>query len=372
MLDLALRNLWARKTRTILVIVGVIVCVFLINTVDGMLSEMKAERERDVGLQAGRLYLRQPGSGYPPFGSTIPEVVIKEALSLPELDPAQSTPLLLLIIVPSQNPMDLAEVAGVGLIPGRERLYLGDTPAEVGASTLYNAPDNAFILGADAARHYAVSVGQKLDINGEVGEVVGILAKSKIDVVDKVVLMSLSFAQRAFGREGTVSAALLAPKESGRREALISDFTSRFPKLELATEDTIGQELSKTMQMPNQFMGMISWTVFAAAILMVANVMLGAVRERTKEIGTLAALGMRPRTIMLTILYEALISTSTGGILGIVLSIPAAHLADWTWILSYKEIAKVGALVLLAGCIAGLYPAYRAARVNPVEALRYE
>ncbi len=372
MLDMALSNLWARKSRTVLVVLVVVVCVFLITTVDGMLSNMKADLERDMARQEGRLYLRQAGSGYPPFGSSLPEDVVREALAYPGVNAAESTPLLLLVIVPSDGPMDPASVAGVGITPGKESVYTGKAPAATGADTLQGAPENAVILGAAAAAHYSASLGQMLDINGETAQVVGVLANQKTDSIDTAVLMPLSFAQRAFGKEGMVSAALLTPGTPSPADDLVSDLAARFPKLEVAANAAIREEAGKAMDMPNQFMSMISWTVFAAAILVVTNVMLIAVRERTKEIGTLAALGMRPRTLLLTILYEALFLTIVGGALGIALTVPAAQLADWTWILSYNEVVKVGVLILLAGGLAALYPAYRATRVSPVEASRYE
>jgi putative ABC transport system permease protein len=372
MLDMALNNLWARKSRTVLVVLGVVVCVFLINNVDGMLSEMKSNVKRDLERQAGKMYLRQPGSGYPPFGSNLPEATAREALADPRIDPAESMPLLLLVIVPASNPMDAADVAGVGITPGKERAYIGNTAAAAGVNTLQNAPENAVILGADAADHYDASPGQTLDINGETAQVVGVLERRKTENIDMAALMPLSLAQQAFGKEGLVSSALLTPREPDQTEALALDLAARFPRLEVATEEAIREEATSELDMPKQFMGMISWTVFAAAVFMVTNVMLIAVRERTKEIGTLAALGMRPRTILLTVLYEALFLTTLGGALGIVLTVPAAYLADWTWILSYGEVAKVGVLILLAGGLAALYPAFRATRVSPVEALRYE
>ncbi|MFC1935515.1 ABC transporter permease [Chloroflexota bacterium] len=369
---MALKNLWARKSRTMLVVLGVVVCVVLINTVDGMLSAMKSDLERDMARHEGRMYLRQPGSGYPPFGSNVAESVIQEALAHPDIDLNESTALLLLVIVPADNPMDDADVAGIGIMPGKEAAYTDYTPAAAGVNTLQGTPEDSVILGADAANYYGTSVGQQLDVNGEWATVVGILARRKVDNIDRAVLMHLSFAQRIFGKEGVVSAALLKPKEPGHSETLASDLSARFPKLEIATEANIKQEASKALEMPNQFMGMISWAVFAAAILMVTNMMLVAVRERTREIGTLTALGMRPRTVMLTILYEALVLTTAGGVIGIALTVPAAYLGGWTWILSYGEVAKVSILILLAGGLAALYPAYRATRISPVEALRYE
>jgi len=372
MLDMAAKNIWARKSRSILVVLGVTVCVFLINTVDGMLSEMKAELERDLERNASRMYLRQSGSGYPPFGSILSETVVRDVLARPDIDPANTTPVLFLVLVSADNPRDNASVAGVGILPGTETAYIGDTPAASGTNTLEGASPNAVVLGEDAASYYVVSVGQELNIRGETAKVVGILAKRKIENVDRAVLMPLSFAQRAFGKEGVVSAVLLTPRDPGVKEALASKLAARFPKLEVATEATIKEEASGRLEMPNQFMGMISWTVFAAAILMVANVMLVAVRERTREIGTLAALGMRPMSIVFTVLYEALVLTMIGGVLGIALTVPAAYIAGWTWILSYEEVIKVGVLILLAGGFAALYPSYRAARISPVEALHYE
>ncbi len=372
MLDMALKNLWARKSRTVLVILGVVVCVFLINTVDGMLSEMRADLERDIERYAGRVYLRQPGSGYPPFGSSVPEQVIEEAMAHPAVAPDQSTPLLLLVLVPADNPMDDADIVGIGLTPGKEGIYIGEAAAAAGVISLQGTSEDSVLLGAEAANHYGVSVGQSLDLKGERATVAGVLTEQKVDNVDRAVVMQLAFAQRAFGKEGVVSAGLLKPARTGHSPTLTADLMARFPRLEVATDAMIGEEARQALDMPNQFMGMISWSVFAAAILMVANVMLVAVRERTKEIGTLMALGMRPRTLMLTVLYEALTLTIAGGVVGIALTVPAAYLGDWTWILSYGEVVKVGALILIAGCLAALYPAYRAIRISPVEALRYE
>ncbi len=372
MLDIALKNLWARKSRTALVVLGVVVCVFLINTVDGMLSEMNNSLKGDMARVAGKIYLRQSGSGYPPFASSLSEATAREALTTPGVDADESTPVLLLSLVPADNPMDLAEVIGVGVTPGKERAYLDQVTASAGVITLEGAPANAVILGINAADYYGAAVGDTVDINGEVGQVAGILARRRIGSIDQAALMPLQFAQNAFSKEGLVSFALLTIEDPGQTQTVASALAGMFPRFEVATDADIRDEASKMLDMPNRFMGMISWTVFLAAIVMVTNVMLIAVRERTREIGTLAALGVRPGTVMLTVLYEALILTAAGGVLGIVLTVPAAYAADWAWILSYQEVVKVAFLVLIAGGLAALYPAYRATRVSPVEALRYE
>ena len=372
MFDLAVKNLWARKTRTVLVVLAVAVCVFLINTVDGMLSNMNADRARDLDRQSGSLYLRQAGSGYPPFGSTMPESTAARAVAHPAADPSRSTPLLLTVIVPPDDPMVLAEVLGVGLVPGAEAAYLGAARAATGSVSLLGAGDNALILGALAAKYYDVGVGDTVNVNGEPGSVTGVIERRGIENVDDAVLMALPFAQRAFGREGLASVAMVKPRDAAEAATLAADLSAWFPRLEVAIDADIRDEVGRTMDMPNRFMGMISWTVFVVAIVMVTNVMLTAVRERTREFGTLAALGARPVVVLMTVMMEAFILMAIGGAVGISAAVPAAHMMGWTWVLSVQEVLKVGVLVVVGGGLAALYPAYRATRISPVEALRYE
>ncbi len=106
----------------------------------------------------------------------------------------------------------------------------------------------------------------------------------------------------------------------------------------------------------------------------ITNTMMMAVTERTREIGLRAALGARARDIHLQFLTEALVLSGTGGVLGVILGMllswQAAQYAAWNLILSpWAILLSVGAAMGL-GVIAGFYPAWRAASLDPVEALR--
>jgi putative ABC transport system permease protein len=110
------------------------------------------------------------------------------------------------------------------------------------------------------------------------------------------------------------------------------------------------------------------------------NTMLMSVLERTREIGVLRALGWRRRRVLAMILRESLLLGTVGGICGIILGLALGRLiglAEGMWgslELSYTPgiFAQAVLVALIAGVAGGLYPAWRATRMRPVEALRYE
>jgi putative ABC transport system permease protein len=120
----------------------------------------------------------------------------------------------------------------------------------------------------------------------------------------------------------------------------------------------------------------ISFIALVAAGIGIMNIMLVSVTERTKEIGVRKSIGARSRDILRQFLTEAVFISEAGGVLGIILGIVAGDLlAAW---LKVDVIFPYGwALAGLLVCSAigigfGLYPAYRAANLDPIEALRYE
>lgn len=115
----------------------------------------------------------------------------------------------------------------------------------------------------------------------------------------------------------------------------------------------------------------------------IMNIMLVTVKERTKEIGLRKAVGAKNRSILVQFLIEAAVLTTIGGIIGIVISLSGCLLAVWVvngvqpdwdiqFVLVPSAIIIACAVSMTTGIIFGLYPAIKASRLHPIEALRYE
>lgn len=125
-------------------------------------------------------------------------------------------------------------------------------------------------------------------------------------------------------------------------------------------------------------MAAISLVVGGIGIL---NIMMATVGERTREIGLRKAVGATNQTIRNQFLIEASLLTSLGGVIGIIIGVIVSYLIsllmnylnyDWAFVVSATSIILAVGVSILTGVIFGLYPAFKAAKLDPIEALRYE
>ncbi|HET9947064.1 MAG TPA: ABC transporter permease [Patescibacteria group bacterium] len=148
-----------------------------------------------------------------------------------------------------------------------------------------------------------------------------------------------------------------------------NDFITASATDALSTVQTITNVLTLIISA----IGAISLVVGGVGVM---NIMLVSVTERTREIGLLKAIGAQEKDILLQFLIEAVVMTGIGGILGIILGILGAAVISFAvgipLVVNPLSIFVAVAVSMLVGIIFGLYPARRAARLSPIDALRYE
>ena len=129
------------------------------------------------------------------------------------------------------------------------------------------------------------------------------------------------------------------------------------------------------------FLGLMAGISLIVGGIGIMNIMLVTVSERTREIGLRKAIGATRRNIRNQFLFESIVLTFTGGILGILLGVFVSYIValgarfagyDWAFIISPFAVILAVSVSILTGIIFGLYPALKAAKLDPIVALRYE
>jgi len=147
------------------------------------------------------------------------------------------------------------------------------------------------------------------------------------------------------------------------------DFTVRNPTETVNTQE----EASRVMTYLLAAIASVSLLIGGIGIM---NIMLVSVTERTREIGLRMAVGARSRDILTQFLVEAVTLSVAGGLIGVAVGLGGSHaisyFAEWRTLIALDTILVAFSVAAATGTIFGLYPAHKAARLDPIEALRYE
>ena len=282
-------------------------------------------------------------------------------------------------------------------------------PREVLAGRILSERDSASgaavcVLTESGARRLLANehaVGERIRIGAHVFEVVGIIAPPRLgagstvaeDEVDAYVPIEVArrllgeierrFVAGAFTMEQVELHEILVEVDEGRHvepvaeaiEAMLRHF-NRLPDYQVKVPLALLREAEKTKQRFNIVLGSIAGISLLVGGIGIMNIMLASVTERTREIGIRRALGARRSHIVRQFLIETVVLSVTGGLigmgLGLALPMLITHVSGMPTVVPLYGIVLSFGISVLTGIVFGLYPALRAARLDPIEALRHE
>ena len=256
--------------------------------------------------------------------------------------------------------------------------------------------DHVIVIGETVRRELfddADGVGEHVRLHGATFEVIGVLAPKGPSATgqdqDDTVMMPWTTAQRyVTGKDVTwlddilISAASTDQIADATRE--VTDLIRERHHIALGGEDDFNirhpEELLKAKLKSTETLGRLLLAIASIALLVggigIMNMMLAAVAQRTREIGLRGAIGARPSAIRVQFLGEAVMLTAIGGALGVALANLAAPVISdklgWPMVMAPRASVLACGFAVAVGVAFGLYPASRAARLDPIDALRTE
>jgi ABC-type lipoprotein release transport system permease subunit len=363
----AFRNLWRRRTRTLISATGIGIGVATLVMLGGLMNGTLGQLNGLAGTgSTGNLTVMQREVADMSL-SSLDERMIAQIQAMSAVESA--SPALLGFVMNEQLPLFIV----MGIEPGSGACVLFKVVEGKGL-----ARPNEIMIGRAAADSYDLGVGDTIELYENRYKVAGIF-ETGVGYEDSGGVLPLREAQRLLGRPRAVSFIFVNVKDAAEGQNVAAQINARYPEAR-ATLSSEFAENTNDLQTFAALMNVIQLLAIFVGGIVVANTMIMSIYERTREIGTLRALGWGPRRIIGQVVQESfylcLLAALMGAIMGVLVMTGVSLLPMWGDMLAPQWHAEtfITAIVvaLVLGLLGGIWPAWRASRLQPVEALRYE
>ncbi len=404
-LRLAWRNIWRHKRRTIIIVVALAMCMWLMMFYDGLLAGFTDSMYGNaVKILGGNIQVHEAGYAENSVSNPImplsnDQQIAAYALTLPNVVGASRR-------IETDGLATSREgsfgVSIIGIEPELEApLSVISKNLESGQYLQNSEGDNVFI-GKGLADDLNVQVGDKFTLIGRDAHnqmrkrtmtVGGIYNVNMPELEKGIVYMSLQEAQQLYDLNGKSTMVMVTLANIGKEKPVIAGITKQFPGSDIGSWQTKYPELTSAITTKSGAMNVFSFVIILIAGIGILNMLLMAVYERTREIGFLGAMGIRPGGINFLFLLEGaligLVGIAAGVLLGLVFNLlfqqvgldfsKFSTVTTYAALISGRVYPSLGLekivgrvlVMLIVSIAAAFYPAWEASHREPAEALHY-
>jgi putative ABC transport system permease protein len=287
-----------------------------------------------------------------------------------------------------------------GVDPAAEA-RLTDVPAKVVEGAYFGTDRrDAAVVGERLAEKLGVRLGQKIVVMGQGGDgsisagafrIVGLYRTVSSAFDESAVFVRRADLARSFALEGRLHEIAVRLRDPGDVDRVAAELRKAHPGLDVSTWRDLSPEVALTQASTRQMNDVFLVVILIALVFGITNTMLMGVLERTRELGVVIALGMRPVPVFAMVLLETVLLSIAGGLAGVALGAASVAVLGRTGIdlsfvssglaafgldqvvhpvLPAAQYPWVVALVVLTAVVASVYPGWKAVRLDPVRAIR--
>ena len=400
LITLSWRNLWRHTRRTVVILSAITLGVWFMVISAGMMVGIIEQQLNDTIFNlVGHAQIHNPKYRDDPaieHSMPAPDEKLLAVLDSPSVK-QWSARVRLPAVVMSERESRGVTLVGIDQMHEKGLSFIGD-PVVAGRA-LHSKDDTGIIIGRRMADKLETEIGKRIvvmtqDRNNEVADrgfrIVG-LYQAELEATETAyVFTGIHTVQKMVGMGSDLSEISLMTNSRDNLEPLVERLHTAAPQLESMSWQQLEPLMVKAMEVYDNFMIIWYLIIFFAMAFGLTNTMLMAVFERTREIGLFQALGMRPGFIVGQVLLETLVlllmGTALGNLTGWfttnVLMVDGIDLSKYAsgmeqfymasvmyFHLRASDLVTINLLVIVLGLVASLYPAVKAARYVPVEAI---